>query len=94
MFFFCIIGRWEHPKVQLQVVLEKSGIEPPTSGSQGITLIHYTTAASLVYSLLPGLTFFRTYLRFWNLRHMNKGIFNSHLYRFLVGGSYNVCVSS
>ena len=29
--------------------MEKPGIEPATSGLQGIALIHYTTRASLVY---------------------------------------------
>ena len=40
----CILLR-EHPKAQPKVVLEKTGIEPATTSLQGITLIHYTTAA-------------------------------------------------
>ena len=39
------------PKV---VFMEKPGIEPATPGLQGIALIHYTTAASLLFCGFPG----------------------------------------
>ena len=45
------------------VVLVKTGIEPATPGSQGIALIHYTTAMSLIDSIKQEYTY-HIYLSF------------------------------
>ena len=47
-FMICVYFMRGHPKAQPKVVLEKLGIQPATPGLQGIALIHYTTAASLM----------------------------------------------
>ena len=45
--WFCVFILWqEHRKAQQKVFLEEPGIKPVIHFLQGITLIHYTTAAS------------------------------------------------
>ena len=41
------------PERSPKVVLEKPGIKPATPGLQGIPVIHYTTAASMLYNCDP-----------------------------------------
>ena len=48
--------------------MEKPGIEPATTGLQGIALIHYTTGASLKYSYFVCLFVCFPSQQLWSLR--------------------------